>query len=290
MKKDLAYEVITNRIIDQLEKGEIPWRKPWATTYPENVKSKKQYNGINLLHLATLGYECNVFGTYKQIKELGGTVKRGEKGYPIVFWKFIEKSTEDDDETKIKKIPFLRYYTVFNLEQTEGIDIPKPVENEIDSNVECERIIENMRGRPNIDHGHLQAGYNPKTDTVIMPYKTRFSTMEGYYSVLFHELTHSTGHRMRLYRPAIHDIRFGSELYSEEELVAEIGAAFLCGKAQIENQKTIENTSAYINHWLQKLKDDKKLVVSAASKAQKAVDYIIGEEKQNENNESKRAA
>ena len=135
-----------------------------------------------------------------------------------------------------------------------------------------------MPHRPTITHGNQIAAYSASIDTVMMPNRNQFHRVEGYYSTLFHELVHSTGHRNRLHRPAVHDINFGSEKYSKEELIAEIGAAFLCGHTGIENQKTLENTSAYVKSWVEKLENDKKLIVTAASAAQKAVDYIVGEQ------------
>ena len=280
-QKDIAYDVITDRIIKQLEDGEIPWKKPWSCFYPQNMKTKTKYQGINLLYLSTLGYECNVFGTFHQINKAGGKVMKKEKGYPVIFWKKVRVKARDKkerDEEGSKIVPFIRYYSVFNLEQTEGIEIPKPQENDIRPDYTCERVIQDMENPPNISHIGGAAVYVPKTDTIKIPLRGRFHSQAGYYSTLFHELTHSTGHKSRLNRSEIQSISFSSDKYSLEELVAEIGAAFLCGATGIENQKTIENTGSYVQHWANKLKENKKMLVTAAGRAQKAVNYILGKE------------
>ena len=175
-------------------------------------------------------------------------------------------------------MPFLRYYTVFNIEQAEGVEVPKdePLP-ELSPIAECERIAERMPNPPKIEFdGGNRAFYRPLNDSVHLPLRKVFLSAEEYYSTLFHELVHSTGHGSRLNRPGIQDVNFGSEKYSKEELIAEIGAAFLCGTTGIE-KKTIQNSAAYVQNWLNALKDDKKLVVLAAAQAQKAVDYVTGQ-------------
>jgi len=272
-----VYEVITNRIIEQLEKGTAPWHKPWAAPglagMPQNFISKKSYRGINLWLLSATGYSSPAFLTFKQAAGLGGKVKTGEKGWPVIFWKFGQ-----DDSTD-KSWAFCRYYTVFNVSQCEGLQLPispAPAGPEVPAIEVCETIVESWANRPPINHGGDRACYSPSRDVVTMPERNSFCSPEEYYSTLFHELTHSTGHDKRLKRPGVTDIcPFGTTNYSREELVAEMGAAFLCGFAGIEN-KTIDNSAAYIASWLKRLKDDSKLVITAAQQAQKACDSILG--------------
>jgi len=282
-KKMKVYEIITDRIMEKLEQGCVPWHKPWAgnSEYQKNLITKKEYRGINVFILSCAGYASPYWLTYKQAKELGGNIQKGEKGSPVVFWKWLEKKSDDETE---EKIPMLRYYTVFNVCQTEGIDEKKIPElaikyNELEKIEICEQVIARMPKRPEIVHKEQRAYYRPSNDTLNMPLFESFDDAEKFYSVIFHELTHSTGHQSRLNRKGITEIAaFGSKEYSKEELVAEMGAAFLCGHCQIEN-KTIDNSAAYIKSWLSKLHDDKKMVVVAAAQAQKAADFILGIER-----------
>lgn len=275
------YEMITERVITLLEQGTIPWRKPWtgggASDMPINLKSKREYRGINVFLLACMGYGSRYWLSYKQAKEKGGQVRKGEKGTPVIFWKRYE--TKDRKTGEDIEVPVLRYYTVFNLDQIDDIDAPdapievnpnfKPIE-------EAERIITNMPERPTIEHMQPRAFYRPSTDTVNLPKAELFAQPEEYYSTAFHELTHSTGHESRLNRRPSTEIRhFGDKEYSQEELVAEMGSAFLCAQARIE-QVTLENSVAYIDGWLSVIKGSPKLVVQAAAQAQRAADFILG--------------
>ena len=285
-KKFDIYEMITDRILDALEKGTIPWQKPWKSAgsagIPANLKSGKNYRGVNIFVLGLQGFSSRYWLTFKQAKDLGGNVRRGEKGTPVVFWKWIEKTKKDDngEDKVVNRYPILRYYTVFNLDQVDGIDDPdadaaepsdfEPIEA-------CEAIVDNMPDRPEIRNGGNRAFYRPAADFIGMPPAENFDKPAEYYSTLFHELTHSTGHESRLNREGITDLGFfGDENYSKEELVAEMGAAFLCGHAGIENE-TINSSAAYIDGWRKKLSNDPKLVVCAAAKAQKAADFILNE-------------
>lgn len=279
--KDIAYQIITDRIISLLEKGTVPWQKPWhgAERAPQNLASRKPYRGVNVFLLHAMHYMSPYWLTFKQAVDLGGNVRRGEKSCPVVFWKWLEI----EKEGKKERIPFLRYFNVFNASQCDGIEehIPKsdaparehsPVES-------AESIVHGMPNRPPIKHGQAQAFYHPVDDYVGMPSAEHFKSGEEYYSVLFHELTHSTGHANRLARRTVAENEggsraFGSQAYSKEELVAEMGAAFLCGQAGIV-ERTLDNSAAYIASWLSRLKDDPKLVVQAAGLAQKASDYIL---------------
>jgi len=271
------YTMITEKIQDLLEKGEIPWRKPWSGGgLPKSLKSGKEYRGINVFLLACQQYESPYWITLKQANDRGGKIKAGEKSTPVVFWNWTEK--QDKETGEIKNIPFLKYYRVFNVAQCEGIDCPKDENPGIafEPLAEAEKIVADMPQRPEIEHKQQRAYYRPSEDKVNMPKPESFDNREHYYATLFHELAHSTGHESRLNRKGITELTgFGSANYSREELIAEFSAAFLCGMTGIENA-TIENQAAYIQGWLRALKNDKKAVVLAAANAQKAADFITG--------------
>jgi len=241
--------------------------------------SKKEYRGINVFLLACMPYGSPYWMTYKQVTDKGGHVRKGEKSTPVVFWKWIDSKEEVGiaDTLSNGKIPMLRYYSVFNLEQVEGIEAPPATEVIINTFTPIERaeqIIAGMPLKPDMRHGGNDACYSPMLDYVKLPEPSAFQSPEEYYSTAFHELTHSTGHAIRVGRKGILEPSyFGSHSYSKEELVAEMGAAFLCGHAGIES--TIENSAAYIQGWLKALKNDKTLLIHAAAQAQKAADYIM---------------
>lgn len=281
-KTEDIYNIVTDRIIELLEQGTIPWSKCWSSPeggLPRNFISKKPYRGINSFLLAFAPYESPYWISFKQAKDLGGSVKKGEKSTLVVFWKIVKK-TEDGIE---KSIPLLRYYRVFNLDQCDIPEgkIPETQQvQEFEHNPldQCEGVIQGMQSRPEIKHEGSQAYYKPSTDEVTMPPRERFQDAESYYATLFHELAHSTGHSSRLNREGIKSVAsFGSADYSREELIAEMTSSFLCGVCEIENS-TIQNSAAYLQGWIKKLKGDSKLIVQAAGKAQRASDYILGTE------------
>jgi antirestriction protein ArdC len=283
-KNSDVYEIITQKIIDQLEKGTIPWTQKWTLSSFKNAVSKKDYRGINVLLLAisTLDnkFKSQYWVTYKQAQDLGGYVKKDSKSTIVVFWKFVEKKvtkTSDNEEeiTEHERFPLLCYYRVFNIDQTEGIPedkLPKPINGNAKPIEKCEQIVKEYKDCPEIIKG--EPAYNPHSDIITVPHIQDFDKESSYYSTLFHELTHSTGSENRLDREGIRSVNYGSEIYSKEELVAAIGSSFLCNSTGIENE-TIENNASYINGWLKVLKNDKKFVVSASGQAQKAVDYIL---------------
>ncbi len=282
MKADV-YQVITDRVITLLEQGVIPWQKPWqgGQTLPRNAVSGREYRGVNVFLLHAMSYASPYWLTFNQAKELGGTVRRGEKACPVVFWKWLES----DDPADSRRIPFLRYYSVFNVGQCDGIPADKVpsldgTRREHSPIAEAEGIVATMPRRPEIRGGLDRAFYSPGADFVGMPAPESFRSAEDFYSVLFHELTHATGHASRLNRKGVAGTdgewsAFGSTPYAKEELVAEMGAAFLCGQAGIV-ERTLDNSAAYVASWLQRLKDDRRLVVHAAAQAQKAADFILG--------------
>lgn len=274
-----VYEVVTNKILEAMSAGVVPWRQPWTTDKPRNLVSKKEYRGVNLFLLGMQKYTSPYWCTYKQALEKGGSVRKGESGTPCIFWK-IGKYEKGGEE---KKSFLLRYYTVFCLDQIDGIAAPPTEKKQEFTPIEaCERIVREWNVQPPIDHGSMQACYHPTFDRISMPNKEKFTSPEEYYSTLFHEMTHASGHESRLARDGIMSpIQFGSHAYSVEELIAEMGAAFLCGKAGIET-KTLENSAAYIQGWIKVLKNEPRWLVEAASKAAKAADHILNIKKESE--------
>lgn len=272
-----AYEIITDRILAALDEGVIPWRKPWTCGgAPRNLVTGKAYRGLNVFLTIMQGYASPYWLTFKQAQDLGGQVRKGEKGTPVIFWNRTMRQVEGENgNIEEKEIPFMRYYTVFNLAQIDGITAPDQGED-FDEILACEDVIANMPQAPAIEHGRAQASYNPAKDIVSMPPRSAFKSEAGYYGTFYHEISHSTGHVSRLNRKTITEKSgFGSEAYSKEELIAELGAAFLCGHTGIE-QETIENSAAYIASWRAKLSEDKRLITTAAGQAQRAADFILG--------------
>lgn len=286
--KDL-YTEITNRMIEQLEAGVIPWRKPWAGT-PNGAISHatgRPYSLINQFILKRPGE----YLTFNQIQQEGGRIKKGSRASFVVFWKAYTRQKKDDagapvlndDGTpKLETLPVLRYFQVFHIDDTEGIAPkypaeetarPEPVEaaeNALQGYVQREGIrLENILTD--------EAFYSPSRDYIHLPLIEQFDNAEEYYSTAFHEATHSTGHKTRLDRfpPDMVAAAFGSESYSKEELVAEIGAASILHILGMETPQTFKNSSAYIQSWLRALKNDKRLIISAAARAEKAVNLIL---------------
>jgi antirestriction protein ArdC len=276
-----VYEIITEQIMEKLRQGDIPWHRPWAGGEPpKNLASKRPYSGINVWLLASTHYASPYWVSYKQAQDLGGNVRAGEHSTMVVFWKQLE--VKDKETGEMETVPMLRYYRVFNVAQCDGLESKIPQHEkrpDFQPISECERIVDGMPNKPAINTGEPRAFYHTRLDYVNMPDKQTFDNEQGFYSVLFHELTHSTGHTSRLGRKTVTEAtHFGSPSYSREELVAEMGAAYLCGISSIMN-KTIDNSAAYIQGWLKHLASDPKAVVLAAAQAQRAADYILGKAK-----------
>ena len=275
-----VYQIVTDKIIEKLESGVVPWRKPWRTESPCNLVSQREYNGLNRILLASDGYSSRFWLTFNQVEKLGGRVKTGSKSSIVTFWKRnpYKKHNEETGEDELRQGLLLRYYRVFNLSQTEGIadklglgESAQPVPN---IGV-CDAIVRDMPSRPPIV-GSDHAWYSAVADQVGIPSREKFSSSEEYYSTLFHELVHSTGHKSRLHREQFDNpVRFGSESYSKEELVAELGASMLCGVAGI-SPSVLDNSASYLQSWINRLRGDSRLIISAASAAQKASDFILG--------------
>ena len=278
------YREVTAKILTALERGVVPWRCPWGRYrgLPANLNSGREYRGANVMLLAMarrcVGYDSPYWLTFKQAQERGGNVRKGEKGELVVFWKWYDKGTGEtrDDGTERKdRIPVLRHYTVFNVDQCDGIDPPTAdvASHQWESIAACDGIVSCFSDGPTITHGGDSCLYRPSDDSVLMPKRERFETGETYYAALFHELSHSTAAEKRLNRPLEFDRQ--SSGYAREELIAEMGSAMLCGVAGIDCS-TVENAAAYIDHWIGVLKGDHKLAVQAAGSAQKAADRILG--------------
>jgi antirestriction protein ArdC len=270
-----VYQIVTDQIIGLLEQGTVPWRKPWTTGIPCNLLSKRPYRGLNVWLLAAFAYPQPYFLTFDQIKELGGSVKRGETGHMVIFWKSKQRNgtleeTEDENPKPRRSFPILRYYKVFNVDQIKGLPadlIPKEIIREHQPIAVCEQIVSSMPDCPPIRFEKQQAFYHPLEDYINMPMPGTFETPESYYSTLFHELVHSTGHDKRLKRKSIMEMaEMGGPEYSVEELIAEIGSCYLCNTAGIL-PAGIANSAAYLQAWLKRLR--------GASQAQRATDFII---------------
>lgn len=274
-----VYALVTNKIIEFLEAGTIPWRKPWHDAgIPRNLISKRPYRGINVVLLNALPYKHNLFLTWKQIKTLGASVLRGEKGSIVVFNKVMEKKIETDGTTGVQIQSIMRYYKVFNVAQCKDIP-PGLIAASEHTNIvpleSCARIVAGMHDCPLIHHEGYDAYYEPVQDYINIPEISSFDSYMDYYSTLFHELIHSTGHQKRVGRKELYETpHFGSEKYSMEELVAEMGSCYLKSHSGIPIE-TLTNSAAYIQGWLQVFKGDNRFVIYAASKAQQAVEFIL---------------
>lgn len=277
---DIA-QVITDRIIAELEQGSTPWVKPWKAVkngkhngQPWNPASGTIYRGVNWTYLGFMGtaYSSNAWLTFKQAESLGGSVKKGEKGTPIVFWKPLAVKDKTNPES-ITHVPMLKHYFVFNLDQCDGVSIPvrdSLPEPEWEPCDKAQSLVDNLGLAGGLTHGGNQAFFRPSNDSIVMPEKGQFLSRENYYATLLHESVHATGHESRLKR--LTPSRFGSEDYAYEELVAELGAAMLCAHCGLDGDL---RHAGYIESWLKALKNDKKFIISAAGKAQAAMDYLI---------------
>jgi antirestriction protein ArdC len=306
-EKQNVYQIVTDQVIAALDQGIIPWKKPWrSASFQMPISGTGHlYRGINVFLLAftaqAKGYTSPVWLTFKKANELDGKIKTGEKSTLVVFWSILKKPNTDPN-TMAKKpiinVPMLKFYRVFNSEQTENVKLPKKlaalveaaaVENKgtIFDNAKAQAIVDGYEDKPQINHGAgAQAAYSPALDVINIARQQDFDTEEGYWNTLFHEFTHSTGHVDRLNRKGVAEAtHFGDAQYADEELVAEMGAAFLSAIAGVDaNGSTIKNHAAYIASWKKRLTDDPKLVVSAAARAQKAADYIQGTKFEQEDN------
>ena len=281
-----VYGIITDKIVNLLEGGVIPWEQKWDNQLPQNFVSKHQYTGFNFFYLYVMAieksYNAPYWLTFKQIQDAKGKLKPDQykRGEIVIFYKmntWVDKNELDEKgQPKVKAYPILRFYTVYNIEQTEGIDWKSSLRknNPIEA---CEAIVKNYKDCPTITHAVGVPHYTLELDNITLPDLSIYEEPQYYYKTLFHELTHSTGHEKRLGRFKPEDsVSFGSEDYSKEELIAELGSAFLCADTGISNEQTQGHSASYIKGWLKALKNDERLIVEASGKAQKAVDYVKG--------------
>lgn len=291
MGSESTYQRITDSILRHLERGVVPWRQPWESRAtgapPRNVRGTP-YRGVNVVLLRAqamaCGYTSPVWLTFRQARQLGGHVRRGEKGAPVVFRRFVERGErveEADGETRerIRRVPLARLYHVFNVAQTEGTGLSAEAPErapEPERIAAAEARVAAYPDPPRIEEGGDRAFYVPSRDLIQLPKREQFHAPERRYSTLLHELAHSTGHARRLAREGITDrILFGSHTYSFEELVAELAAAMLCGVAGID-AATVEASAAYVDHWRRRLSEEPRLILRAAAQAQRAADWIQG--------------
>ena len=281
-----AYEAITQQILELMEQGTSPWHRPWKTLRAQGRNRAlnaqgRPYRGINAFILTSLPFEVPIYLTYRQAAAMGGNVRKGSKGFPVLFWKLLELTEEtarEADDVGLK-IPMARFYTVFNVAQTEGVTLPEalasPAETVAFNAIEdAERLVAGMPQCPSIEHGYTKAFYRPSEDVIGMPSVPAFDSLEEYYSTLLHELVHSTGHVSRLNRKEISAPDYtDAHAYSREELVAELGSALLCAQVGVDNVR--ENQAAYLRSWHERLQKDPAILVMAAAKAQKAADFIL---------------
>lgn len=295
MKRSDVFKSVTDRIILGLEKGIVPWRNPLknglTASLPKNLVSTNHYSGINVLLLSMNDYKSPYWLTFNQVKRLGGTIPAGEISTEIVYWDFTVTHQETKKVIELKEynaLPvkkkanydmtsFGRFYNVFNTDQISRLKVQneskeQPLKERIKA---CDKAVSLYKDKPVLMHASGTPCYVPSKDLIRIPKPSAFDSSEDFYSTLFHELVHSTGSTERLARDGVvKQINFGSSTYSHEELVAEIGALFLCAETGIVNQ-VIDNSVAYIKNWLNALRDDKYFVFKASSEAQKAVRYML---------------
>lgn len=271
------YSAVTDRIIQQMEQGILPWAKPWGgiTGGAYSGTTGKPYSLLNQMLLSKPG----AYYTFNQIQKLGGSIRKGEKSQMVVFWKQIPVKDHDSQTGEIKEnlIPMLRYYNVFHIDQCDGITAANVTEEQLHIDEDADSIVQAYLDRSGvtlIQRISDEAYYSPSRDCVVLPLPEQFKSMEERYSTAFHELAHSTGHQSRLDRLRA-TARFGNESYSKEELVAEITATALMNYTGLETRGTFRNSTAYIQNWLTALRNDKRLIVTASGAASKAFEYII---------------
>jgi antirestriction protein ArdC len=285
MSRDI-YSEVTDKLVAAIETDPgdpiMPWHRGGANAVPHNALTDHEYQGVNILNLWVVGqasgFTSNVWGTYKQWQALGAQVRKGEKSTPVVFYKQVVKRSEESEKGEDEIIRILKYSTTFNADQVDDWQPPAPTSAITPpERLEAVDTVVTDTGAHIIERG-ASAYYRPATDTVHMPDPARFfdtqsgTRTENFYAVLLHELTHWTGHPTRCDRDLLN--RFGSEAYAMEELIAELGAAFLCARLGISPTPR-DDHAQYLANWLKVLKLDNKAIFTAAAKAQAAVDHIL---------------
>lgn len=294
MLNEKICKVVTDRMIELIESShELAWQKCWdcvPSMSPRNLNSQKPYTGINWLITSFINPAHPYHLTFKRLKAMGGTLKKGSKGIPIIFWSMLyldengKKLPESRQDEAVKKVPLLRYYTVFNQQDIEGIEFPEVEVKAFTPKqrlAKCESLVklnQKLRGLKIEEIQQNRAFYSPSQDKVVMPELPQFKSSEHYYGTLFHEMIHWTGHESRLDRFKKTGTSFGSESYSAEELVAEIGSAAIANQLQIQSEEMVTNSAAYLQGWLRQLKADSTFLVQSAFDSEKAVKLITSEE------------
>ena len=277
-EKKKPYEIVSEEIQAKMSAGVIPWHKPFAFQLPYNGVTGYKYRGVNVWLCLIAGFASPRWFTFKKISERGGDIK-GEKGSLVVWWQMRSiPEPPDKDPDAVKTFPILKYYKVWNDEQIIGMDFEPLAVRDTEPIAECENILDAYTAKPPVRINGVSAHYDKMQDFVGTPPQTSFDTDAEYYNTLFHEMAHSTGHPNRLDRFSLSDPSdfFGSESYSEEELTAELTAAYLAGVAGI-GRPTIDNSAAYCQSWMRAFQDDDRMFIFAAQRAQKAADYIQGQ-------------
>lgn len=280
MQKIDLISKINQKILDSLDKGIVPWHKPWVNGIPSNYISKRPYHNQNFVILCSNEYPSPYYLSYLQTQQLGGKIKSGSKGHMIIFWKIINKIMDRDGESKLETFPLARLSYVFNLSQTTLWDDEKHRESSIVKHNnpidECEQFINTLFPAPVIVPSLKDAALERKEDKILIPPITNFDTAEHYYAALFHEIIHWTGQPNRLNRDM--EGHFGDTKYSFEELVAEIGSSYLCGVYGI-SPKVVDNSLSYINGWAKEFKRDPNIIMKASKLAFQAVEFLLPEHK-----------
>ena len=271
------YDRVTSQIVEALERGVTPWERGWNTGLPKNAVSGREYRGVNVLlcnlHAFVNGFDTNIYVTYKQAQDLGGHVRRGEKGVGLVLWKPVEKRTTEGEEDEPEKYLLARTFTAFSLDQCAGLEeLKKRLSGTLahfDELEECERMM--AASGVAIEYDGSNAHYNPISDVVTLPQRNSFISPSHFYAVAAHELLHATGAAHRLNRDM--SGRFGSDAYAIEELVAELGASFVLSRYGITEH--VSNAAAYLHSWLRVLRTDSRAIFTAASSAARGADYLL---------------
>ena len=286
------YREVTDRIIALIEQGVAPWRRTWSVYgLARNYVTGHTYTGINMILLNNTEHPIPYFMTFTQVKEQGGSIRKGAKAHPVIYFKVYYKDADGqtlnqedahrrlEDGEEIQVLKFIKHFNVFNIADIEGIEFTiSEIDLKPNEKIErCEEIITKMPNPPELKHiDGISAFYSPKDDFVNMPAIEQFDSAEDYYATYFHELVHATGHTSRLAREELMNPEaFASKAYSKEEIIAEMGASFLCSTVQIDFDNIIESNAAYLAGWLDVLKEDSRFIFRAAADAQKAADYIL---------------
>ena len=280
-KQNKVLDAVMNQIIERIEKaGVLPWQRSWKlANAPMNIEYQNAYSGLNRWSTVLAGFTSPYWLTINQINKLGGKIKKGEGHTKIMKVALIEKKRKNDkgeEEVYARWTQPVRYYKMWNLEQTEGVEAPVDKAEEAFEPIEaCEGVVDGYINAPELKFNGTSPTYNKDKDLICMPKKGSFTTPEDFYNTLFHEFAHSTGHSDRLNRRTLVELEsYGSETYSKEELVAELASSMLCGHCGVE-QKTIDNSASYISGWLDKLKANPRMLMASARMAEKAFDHIV---------------